>query len=312
MVDLIEDFTRVQGLQPSERLVAYMLAHSRNYKTGQCNPSISRLAQITSLSERAVQYAIQKLIQSGHISKAGFFQKTPMYIIHPRINTGATIAPINGSEVQSLHPAMVAPVQPLRERGATIAAKGAMVAPKPEGTGKEPEIKTSIVLNGHGPKPIKPAKLSKSELLAEECKQTSARPLPPELNVPEFAEHWRRWCEWRTRCAITGTPKGAKPPWTENAARRSISKFLKLGIQRSIEAIEHSLDRWEDAYEPTGDELALSRNGNARLGPGRDAKLEQQIKSFDYVSPQKAAAMEALGLNDVRPDREYTEEDLRL
>jgi hypothetical protein len=81
----------------------------------------------------------------------------------------------------------------------------------------------------------------------------------PFSNSVDFVVAWGRWCQWRTRIALHGTPKGAKPPWTENAHKRFFDKFKRWGVVRSIAAIDHSIDRWEDAYEPA----EVQKNGHA-------------------------------------------------
>jgi hypothetical protein len=111
----------------------------------------------------------------------------------------------------------------------------------------------------------KPKKLSQrlQEILAE-CEATSMHPILPSLDVPPFREAWESWCKWRTYAAMYGTPKGKKPRWTVNAAKRCLTKMAKMGPPRAVAAIENSLDRWEDVYEPSPDDLPFmnGRNGH--------------------------------------------------
>lgn len=127
---MIQAFKSVEGLHPSARLVAYMLADCHNDQTGLCNPSVSYLMQVTSLSERGVQNAITVLIEAELVTRE-LTGRTPRYTLNPRTScTPATVAPRSDcpSEAQTVH---LCP--------ATVAPTPATVAPKPELTRREPE-----------------------------------------------------------------------------------------------------------------------------------------------------------------------------
>ena len=82
-IAMIQAFKKT-GLKPTERLVAYMLADHYNDETGRCHPSIRLLADETGLTPRSVITALQKLDESGFITK----KEAPNgsnrhYILHP-------------------------------------------------------------------------------------------------------------------------------------------------------------------------------------------------------------------------------------
>lgn len=65
-----------------------------------------------------------------------------------------------------------------------------------------------------------------------------------------FPEAWESWCNWRIHIALHGDQHGRKVLWTVNAAKRILKKLDAIGPERAIAAIENSVDRWQDVYEP--------------------------------------------------------------
>lgn len=59
---------RQVGLKPAAKIVLYWLADHHNGETGQCNPSIKRLADRCEMSRRSVENHLQTLKESGLIS----------------------------------------------------------------------------------------------------------------------------------------------------------------------------------------------------------------------------------------------------
>jgi hypothetical protein len=56
------------GLPPLQRLVGILLLmHFHNTKTGQCNPSMVKLAKMTAASESTARRAVQALMRSGYL-----------------------------------------------------------------------------------------------------------------------------------------------------------------------------------------------------------------------------------------------------
>lgn len=51
----------------SQRLLLVVLAHHKNRKTGQCNPSIKTLAAECKISERSVQRNLKSLVELGEL-----------------------------------------------------------------------------------------------------------------------------------------------------------------------------------------------------------------------------------------------------
>ena len=59
---------RQTGLKPAAKIVLYWLADHLNGETGQCNPSINRLAECCEMSRRSVETHLQDLAASRHIA----------------------------------------------------------------------------------------------------------------------------------------------------------------------------------------------------------------------------------------------------
>jgi hypothetical protein len=83
-IAMIQAF-KATTLKPTERLVAFMLADHMNDQTKRCHPSVRLLAKETGLTVRSVITSIQKLADSGYITKQET-DKTGQnrhYILHP-------------------------------------------------------------------------------------------------------------------------------------------------------------------------------------------------------------------------------------
>ena len=83
-ISMIQAFKKTT-LKPTERLVAFMLADHWNDQTGRCHPSVRLLAQETGLTVRSVISALQKLDDSGYITKLETERtgQNRHYILHP-------------------------------------------------------------------------------------------------------------------------------------------------------------------------------------------------------------------------------------
>ena len=57
------------GLKPATKIVLYWIADHHNGETGQCNPSISRLAKCCEMSRRSVEAHISTLEDKGLVSR---------------------------------------------------------------------------------------------------------------------------------------------------------------------------------------------------------------------------------------------------
>jgi len=80
-------------ISPTDKLVLLALADWAN-EDGACWPSIKRLCLKSGIKERALQMAIKRLCDEGHLSRTENSGKGVNYIVHPRIKcTPADIAP---------------------------------------------------------------------------------------------------------------------------------------------------------------------------------------------------------------------------
>ncbi len=76
------------GLLPNEKLVLFQLASFENSVTGQCNPSIERIAYYTGLAADQTRRLIKSLINKGYISNGDLgyvfnFQAAHQYDLIP-------------------------------------------------------------------------------------------------------------------------------------------------------------------------------------------------------------------------------------
>jgi hypothetical protein len=121
-------------------------------------------------------------------------------------------------------------------------------------------------LEGTPPPPAK--KPTKTESRAAEvrrlCDEANKVPVPLLLQHESFLGSWMKWCVWRTRFCLTGNAQGKKADWTPTAAERCLKWCEKIGAKRSMAAIDHSLDRWQDLHEP---ETTQELNGSQHTPP---------------------------------------------
>ena len=75
---------RVWPLQMAhtDKLVLLALADNANDE-GQCWPSVSSLCEKTCLSDRAVQHAVARLTEAGHVSVNRRYKKSNVFVVHP-------------------------------------------------------------------------------------------------------------------------------------------------------------------------------------------------------------------------------------
>ena len=63
-----------KGLKPAAKIVLYWLADHHNGETGQCNPSINRLAKCCEMSRRSVENHIAALVDVGLLKVENAFR----------------------------------------------------------------------------------------------------------------------------------------------------------------------------------------------------------------------------------------------
>lgn len=92
-LEWLQQVVETHQLPPSATSIAVILANSLNLKTGQCNPSITTIAKLSSASRRTVHNALDALEEKGLIhrfSTAG--TKNSFELVSDRINTDRTSA----------------------------------------------------------------------------------------------------------------------------------------------------------------------------------------------------------------------------
>ena len=82
---------------------------------------------------------------------------------------------------------------------------------------------------------------------------TPSPDIPIGLDTPEFRQAWDEWRQHRAELKKKLTPTGMN---------RQLSRLAKMGVDRAIAAIEHSIaNEWQGIFEDT--------NGNHRKDSGR-------------------------------------------
>ena len=74
------------NLKPATKIVLYWIADHHNGETGECFPSINRLAQLCEMSRRSVETHILTLEQEGLLERKAQYRetggKTTLSLIH--------------------------------------------------------------------------------------------------------------------------------------------------------------------------------------------------------------------------------------
>lgn len=127
---------KIQGLNPAAKLIAVLLADSKNETTGQCFPSIPTLVADSCLSESGVKLAIRELERLGLVRRE-FIQKKNRTEYHLLFDDGSySVTPEPGllSDGGGL----------ASDGGGSLSDGGGLVSnPKPEVTRKENQKNTS-------------------------------------------------------------------------------------------------------------------------------------------------------------------------
>lgn len=96
----------------------------------------------------------------------------------------------------------------------------------------------------------------------------------PDNADPELLEAWQDWIQDRAERKI---------PLTSVAAKRQLKRLAKWGTEKSIQAIDNSINhRWIDLYEPKD------------FGNGQSVPLWQQIKNIEQEIANHRANFQGL------------------
>ena len=201
-------------LGPTERIIMLALADHAD-DSGRCFPSMSRLAQRTGLSERAVRTNVRKLEIEGYLSViigAGM-SGANVYFVKP---TPAADAPR-----QEMPPGISCP-----EGGHMTTVRGAAGAPKPSLTINEPPENTPIA-----PKDDDPAKAKKTKLPElwtpsdTDIASVHSLQIHPD-DIKEIANDFYEYWAERTDAGGKKTPRGWSQAW-RNRCRDIAPQFAR-------------------------------------------------------------------------------------
>lgn len=99
---------------------------------------------------------------------------------------------------------------------------------------------------------------------------------PPSLDTERFRQAWREWCQHR---------RERKQRLTPTAATRALKKLEKMGHDRAIEAIEHSIaNGYQGIFEPSrGSAGGASRPPGGAGRPDRPGRLRAPDGKYDGI-----------------------------
>jgi hypothetical protein len=107
--------------------------------------------------------------------------------------------------------------------------------------------------------------------------------VPDSLAVPEFDAAWREWIAFRFE---------RKPRVTPLAAKQALKFLEKIGVQRAVAAIEHSIaNSWQGIFEPDGRRGA----GGAGVGQSGASRVRAEPGKYAGVGRRVGAAVPAAG-----------------
>jgi hypothetical protein len=219
----------------------YTILRRHASEAGECWPSIARLAHLAGVTERSTRTAIKRLSAADMVS------------IEKRQGRNGTMTnlyrlPVIGSPDDGRNETL-SPGDP-GEEGAERNDTGGRKKATGEGRNEAPE---ELDLLGTKPTEVDPRnKCGKATVVVE---------IPPELDTAEFRAAWNDWLAHR---------REIRKPAGPTAQRKALAGMVKLGIQRAIAAIEHSVARgWLGIFEPGESRNANGHHRGRAIGPGQ-------------------------------------------
>lgn len=273
-----------------ELLLALKLADFCDDNGEHIFPSIETMAQKTRRSERAVQYQIKSMLQSGwliQVANAGGGRgKACEYRINPEWINGAMLAPIS------------------------VRPKGAKTAPNKKGATSDRKGATNDVkgamgfakgCNGLHPNHHEPSEPSENHQPARRAPRVALHAELLNIELPStipFAV-WDMWCEHREA-------KSKDAPWTRPAARVSIKKLEMLaaaGQSPEVSVEEAVLRGWTGLFivkqqggaQPNGAAIAAEwwKTESGYLERGRQLGVDRS--KFQFFEQYKAKVCKLAG-----------------
>jgi hypothetical protein len=242
----VRERSRAKGV-PKLLLIALATYADDN---GECFPSYAELVRVTGLSLRSVQRQLKEIPSSelmivergravGHSTKYRIMINCSQVDDSRAANCGQTDHSQNGNCSQTDHRTMVK---------------------NDVNYGQADHLTTKEL-------PIEPPTARKrapspSSVASESNRGSAAPTIPLLLQTPKFLEAWRKYDDYRQKGR-------AKKNWTRYAKEAAIEKCSKLGSDRAVEAIQHSMaNGWDGIFEAKDNGRA-----NERFDPNKLPKL---------------------------------------
>jgi hypothetical protein len=289
--------------RPSERSVLSILADdAREHRGGRSDLGPAAIAKRSSLSIRAIRYALRVLVESGHISReAGEIGEVSTTMVHPIVPAKRGLSPnpvlqASGADFAPVARTVCTPgVQPLH---------GSKEVSVPETNHHSPQAGAREAglsgFRGPVPEPVP---------VAPEPRPPSPPPAGRQLEpVDQVFAHWDAW---RDRAGLPG-------PVTRNPARR-------VGVARAIEAqglgkVLMSIDTIERGFKAGRfrrknavgqDDLWATFDALFDVGHARELNLLARLLDGEFGAVVPAAAPAARESQATDPDEPDPVQNLR-
>jgi len=233
----------VKGIKiksPTQRFVAWVLADAHNSETGQCNPSIAYLMEVTGFSNRPICKAISDLEKAGYVSIRRGYGAKNYYTLNFETSDPKSLSNVTlghgldgGTSDSGSHSNMT-----LKTQTSDSGAKSSDPRSHDREIGKDKELKGR-------------AKNDRQPTFPD-------MELEPPFHSVLFRETWQQWIDHR---------KEIKKPLTENAKRLQFADFLKWGEVATIENIQTAIKNgYQGIFHPKSNQSNQKPQGQIYTG----------------------------------------------
>ena len=216
-----------QKCKPMEKLILVLLADHLNGETARLNPGMTRLAERSGMTKRAVITQLASLEKDGILvveRKAGMVNnyRLPVNFVH-QCSTFTSEAPSPPPVNDVHHHQCSAFTGPVND-----------VHPNRKEPQSKPEVKPEKEISKHAPENNRNVPRAKFNPLTIE--------IPESLNTPEFREAWGDYVQHR---------KEKKKPVTEISAKNALKNMLQWGHDSAVVSLRDSCaNGWQGIFEP--------------------------------------------------------------
>lgn len=212
------DWAWSQSTTPSQKLVLLALADHHNTKTGQCNPSINRIAGRTCLARRSIERAIGGLEQAGLLVTHKQQGKTSRY----------SLALTSDTVTQDQRHCDAGPASESRNTCDTV-------TPKPERTGKEPPRNRAHALTDAFEPRVEDWQWAEEAYPDIDARSETEQFINHFIATgKKYVDWYRAWRNWITRAHKWNKPSATGPAGPQARRMAVISKTNRERTERAL------------------------------------------------------------------------------